>query len=140
MEALALMLIHLLTPRGLSWTRNGVPKTDEAHERLKLAKKNALPEDLCRGLPPEFEEFLRYCRRLNFYDKPDYERWIEEFRSLAVESGFPEEDDFIWPPPEPIVRGSVIYHRLAIDKNSPKSLNPRPRNWTSRPFLMFSEA
>lgn len=124
MEALALMLIHLLTPRGLSWTRNGVPKTDEAHERLKLEKKNALPEDLCRGLPPEFEEFLRYCRRLNFSDKPDYERWIEEFRSLAVESGFPEEDNFIWPPPEPIVRGSMVYYRLALDKSSPKNLNP----------------
>ena len=35
MEALALMLIHLLTPAGLSWTRNGVPKTDVAHNRLK---------------------------------------------------------------------------------------------------------
>ncbi|KAK7681613.1 hypothetical protein QCA50_015346 [Cerrena zonata] len=27
LEAVALMLIHLLTPNGLSWTRNGVPKT-----------------------------------------------------------------------------------------------------------------
>ncbi|KAF8631803.1 hypothetical protein AX17_005018 [Amanita inopinata Kibby_2008] len=101
LEALALMLIHLLTPRGLSWTRNGVPKTDDAHERLKREKRNARPEDLCRGLPPEFEEFLRYCRHLNFYDKPDYAKWVGEFGSLAVESGFPDTDDFIWPPPLP---------------------------------------
>ncbi|KAF8635946.1 hypothetical protein AX15_000114 [Amanita polypyramis BW_CC] len=101
MEALALMLIHLLTPRGLSWTRNGIPKTDDAHERLKREKRNARPEDLCRGFPPEFEEFLRYCRRLNFHDEPDYGRWIKQFRTLAMESGFPEEDDFIWPPPTP---------------------------------------
>ncbi|KAF7365284.1 Dual specificity kinase 1 [Mycena venus] len=98
LEAAALMLIHLLTPRGLPWTRNGVPKTDEAHERLKKEKKAARPEDLCRGMPPEFEEFLRYCRRLQFQECPDYERWREEFRALAVEEGFPESDDFIWPP------------------------------------------
>nr|GAT60367.1 dual specificity kinase 1 [Mycena chlorophos] len=98
LEAAALMLIHLLTPRGLPWTRNGVPKTDEAHERLKKEKKAARPEDLCRGLPPEFEEFLRYCRGLQFMECPDYERWIEAFRDLAVDSGFPEDDDFIWPP------------------------------------------
>ncbi|KAJ7644075.1 kinase-like domain-containing protein [Roridomyces roridus] len=98
LEAAALMLIHLLTPRGLPWTRNGVPKSDEAHDRLKKAKRNARPEDLCRGLPPEFEEFLRYCRRLQFQECPDYDHWIEEFRALAAESGFPESDDFVWPP------------------------------------------
>ncbi|KAJ7095934.1 kinase-like domain-containing protein [Mycena belliarum] len=98
LEAAALMLIHLLTPRGLPWTRNGVPKTDEAHDRLKNEKKAARPEDLCRGLPDEFEEFLRYCRRLQFQECPDYERWQDEFRALAVAEGFPDSDDFVWPP------------------------------------------
>ena len=46
MEALALMLIHLLTPGGLSWTRNGVPKTEEAHDILKREKAGARPEEL----------------------------------------------------------------------------------------------
>jgi len=99
LEAVALMLIHLLTPRGLSWTRNGIPKTDLAHERLMRAKRNAQPEDLCRGLPHEFEEFLRYCRRLKFQECPDYDKWREEFRELAKEEGFPPCDAFIWPPP-----------------------------------------
>ncbi|KAJ7134548.1 kinase-like domain-containing protein [Mycena epipterygia] len=98
LEAAALMFIHLLTPRGLPWTRNGVPKTEEAHDRLKKEKRTARPEDLCRGLPDEFEEFLRYCRRLQFQECPDYERWREEFRALAVEEGLPESEDFIWPP------------------------------------------
>ncbi|OBZ71290.1 Casein kinase I isoform delta-like protein [Grifola frondosa] len=109
LEAVALMLIHLLTPGGLSWTRNGVPKTDEAHERLMREKRRARPEDLCRGLPSEFEEFLRYCRKLNFEQCPDYHKWIEEFRALAVEHGYPERSDFIWPPPvsQPTARVAV---------------------------------
>ncbi|KAJ6619462.1 kinase-like protein [Mycena sp. CBHHK59/15] len=98
LEAAALMLIHLLTPRGLPWTRNGVPKTEDAHDRLKKEKRSARPEELCRGLPDEFEEFLRYCKRLQFQECPDYERWREEFRALAIEQGLPENDDFIWPP------------------------------------------
>ncbi|KAJ7212183.1 kinase-like domain-containing protein [Mycena pura] len=98
LEATALMLIHLLTPRGLPWTRNGVPKTDEAHDRLKQEKKSARPEDLCRGLPAEFEEFLRYSRGLQFQECPDYGRCRDAFRTLAIESGLPDSDDFIWPP------------------------------------------
>ena len=114
MEALALMLIHLLTPGGLSWTRNGVPKSDTAHERLKREKRNARPEDLCRGIPTEFEEFLRYCRRLRFKEKPDYEYWRNEFCELAKQCGFPDSDAFVWPPPEPVVRSLVSSAQLYL--------------------------
>lgn len=99
LEAAALMFIHLLTPGGLSWTRNGIPKTDSAHDRIKRAKKNARPEDLCKGIPSEFEEFLRYCRRLKFSDCPDYDHWKDEFQGLAQDSGFTDIERFIWPPP-----------------------------------------
>ena len=99
LEAVALMLIHLLTPRGLSWTRNGVPKNDTQHRRLKSEKKNAKPEDLCRGLPEEFEEFLRYTRGLSFTEGPNYKKWVERFRELAEDEGYTKIDDFIWPPP-----------------------------------------
>jgi hypothetical protein len=108
LEAAALMLIHILTPGGLHWTRNGVPKTDGEHERLKQSKKAARPEDLCRGMPSEFEEFLRYTRKLRFADMPDYEHWREEFRSLMSERGYGEDEAFIWPPPpQPVVRRST---------------------------------
>lgn len=93
------MLIHILTPGGLSWTRNGVPRTDDAHDRLKREKARAKPEDLCRGMPSEFEEFLRYCRRIRFAECPDYEHWREEFRALMSEHGYGESEKFIWPPP-----------------------------------------
>lgn len=99
LEAAALMFIHLLTPDGLSWTRNGVPKTDAAHNRLKKEKRLARPEDLCRGMPPEFEEFLRYSRQLKFQECPDYAKWRNEFRELAIERGFGGSDEFVWPPP-----------------------------------------
>ncbi|CAL1712942.1 unnamed protein product [Somion occarium] len=110
LEAVALMLIHLLTPGGLSWTRNGVPKTDAAHDRLIREKRDARPEDLCRGLPPEFEDFLRYCRRLKFAERPDYQRWKNEFRELAVEKEYPDNDAFIWPPPNPETTVRVQAH------------------------------
>ncbi|TBU31802.1 CK1/CK1 protein kinase [Dichomitus squalens] len=103
MEALALMLIHLLTPGGLHWTRNGVPKTDEAHDHLIREKRNARPEDICRGLPPVFEDFLRYCRKLDFAVMPDYQHWIEEFRDLADEYGLGDVEEFVWPSPFPEV-------------------------------------
>jgi casein kinase 1 len=111
------MFIHLLTPGGLSWTRNGVPKNNAQHDRIIREKRDARPEDLCKGLPVEFEEFLRYCRRLKFAECPDYARWKEEFSELAKEEGFSGTEDFIWPPP-PITHVSFDWadeHIFGVD-------------------------
>ncbi|KAA1469816.1 kinase-like protein [Dentipellis sp. KUC8613] len=99
LEAAALMLIHMLTPGGLPWTRNGVPKTDYYHSKLKKQKREARPEDLCRDMPEEFENFLRYCRALSFTGNPDYSYWRNQFRDLAFHLGFENIDQFVWPPP-----------------------------------------
>jgi len=107
------MFIHLLTPGGLSWTRNGVPKNNAQHDRIIREKRNARPEDLCKGLPPEFEEFLRYCRRLKFAECPDYAHWKEEFSELAKQEGFSGTEEFIWPPP-PISHVSSEYSDTII--------------------------
>ncbi|RXW24514.1 hypothetical protein EST38_g1328 [Candolleomyces aberdarensis] len=102
LEAAGLMFIHLLTPRGLTWTRNGVPKTSSAHDRLIGEKQTARPEDLCRGMPVEFEDFLRYTRKLRFEQCPDYAKWIQTFKDLAMENGYSGKEDFIWPPKPPV--------------------------------------
>ncbi|KAG1749232.1 kinase-like domain-containing protein [Suillus lakei] len=125
LEAAALMFIHLLTPEGLSWTRNGIPKTDSAHDRIKRAKKNARPEDLCKGMPSEFEEFLRYCRRLKFYDCPDYDHWKDEFQALAQDNGFTDIERFIWPPPPaPKVQPQVKEMENVLNDLAKLQLNP----------------
>ncbi|PSR70552.1 hypothetical protein PHLCEN_2v13591 [Hermanssonia centrifuga] len=101
MEALALMLIHLVTPSGLKWVRKGVPTTTREHDNIIRQKRTARPSELCLGLPSVFEEFLRYCRKLGFESCPNYRHWREEFRDLAIEHGFGGDDAFLWPPPRP---------------------------------------
>jgi len=130
LEALALMLIHVLTPRGLTWTRNGIPKTSEAHNSLKGEKRKATPESLCRGLPSEFEEFLTYTRRLNFKECPNYSLWVERFRDLSIHLGYKNVEKFIWPPPEPAV-GLVYAFGWA------RVLNIQTRFRSSRPSALL---
>ena len=111
------MFIHLLTPGGLPWTRKGVPKDEASHDRIKREKRHSKPEDLCKGLPAEFEEFLRYCRRLKFSQCPDYGYWIGEFKELAIELGYPAGDDFIWPPApaKSMVRSSSSHPSISLN-------------------------
>ncbi|KAH8998684.1 hypothetical protein EDB92DRAFT_2111751 [Lactarius akahatsu] len=130
LESAALLLIHMLTLGGLSWTRNGVPRDDDRLMREKQGEKRAaLPEDPARGLLEEFEGFLRgegrlsigkiiinigsvdYCRREpQLSRKNRYAYWRERFRDLAKDLGYKAIDRFIWPPPPVPLAASSFWH------------------------------
>ena len=139
LESAALLLLHILTPGGLPWTRNGIPRNDAAHDRLKWAKRAAQPEDLARGLPEEFEEFLQYCRSLSFAERPDYAYWRGRFHDLADELGFKDAERFIWPPPPtPVVStdpqlGKRSFGDLTLIEQQATNRSSKPRIQPSPP-------
>ncbi|KAG6805836.1 hypothetical protein H0H92_013799, partial [Tricholoma furcatifolium] len=114
LEAVALLLIHVLTPGGLAWTRDGVPQTPAACDVVETKKRRASPEDLCRKLPEELEKLLKYCRSLAFADRPDYQHWIKAFRKLKKGAGYGDSDDFIWPPPKPVEKPPLRENQVII--------------------------
>ena len=40
---------------------------------IKYVKEMTSPEELCKGLPREFLEYLVYTRSLQFTDEPNYD-------------------------------------------------------------------
>ena len=44
----------------------------EKYEKIMERKMTTNIDDLCRGAPKEFGEFLKYCRNLEFDETPDY--------------------------------------------------------------------
>ena len=46
----------------------------QKYERILEKKKSVNPERLCKGLPDVFERYLRYCKDLEFAERPNYAR------------------------------------------------------------------
>lgn len=54
-------------------------------------------DELCKGYPEEFREFMNYCRKLQFADDPDYKYMIGLFEGCMKKNGWdPKTPDFIW--------------------------------------------
>ena len=70
-ESIGYMLVYFMKKR-LPW--QGVTGTRKMERYLKIykMKKNTTPEDLCNGLPPEMTEYIRYAKKLEFEQQPDY--------------------------------------------------------------------
>ena len=54
-------------------------------------------EELCKGHPEEFKEFMLYCRKLTFTEDPDYKYIYGLFEGCMKKNGIdPKVPDFIW--------------------------------------------
>ena len=70
MEALGYLFVYLYRGR-LPWQGlkgNG----PERYDNILKVKKSTTPEELCRGLPNEFEQYIKTVRKLGFEDEPDH--------------------------------------------------------------------
>jgi hypothetical protein len=53
-------------------------------------------EALTRGLHQEFADYLNYCRKLRFEEKPDYSVLRKIFRDLAGKQGIDYDQQYDW--------------------------------------------
>ena len=74
LESLGYMLIFL-TKEYLPWPDiDYKSKVNKVLQCMKICEKKIKisPEELCSGLPPEFSEYIKYCRKLEFEEDPNY--------------------------------------------------------------------
>eukprot|EP00931_Biecheleriopsis_adriatica_P097082 TRINITY_DN7083_c2_g1_i1.p1 TRINITY_DN7083_c2_g1~~TRINITY_DN7083_c2_g1_i1.p1 ORF type:complete len:402 (+),score=100.42 TRINITY_DN7083_c2_g1_i1:47-1252(+) len=104
LEATGYMLIHLL--RGdLPWLGLKAKSKRSKHKAIGRVKMETSDEDLCRGYPKEFCDYLSYCRKLGFDEKPDYAHLRDLFSKLFDKQEFKDDGKFDWtnvtlPPPK----------------------------------------
>ncbi|KAI7897081.1 kinase-like domain-containing protein [Mucor mucedo] len=96
LESMAYLLISFLKG-GLPWS------SLRDYSDIYRLKRGSVTE-LCRGLDPEFADFLRYARHLDFKRKPEYHYIKELFRRVAARHGIEYDGIFPWMSPDVIAK------------------------------------
>lgn len=88
----------------ISFLRGGLPWSNlhDYHDIYRM-KRGSVTE-LCRDLEPEFAEFLRYAKNLDFKKKPDYVYVKSLFRRVATRHQIEYDGIFSWMTPEIIAQ------------------------------------
>jgi len=95
LESLGYVLLYFL--RGsLPWQGLKAPTKKLKYEKISEKKIGTPVEQVCKGCPAEFAQYLNYCRAIHFEDKPDYAYLRKLFRDLFVKEGYKYDAMFDW--------------------------------------------
>lgn len=95
LEAVGYVLMYFLRGR-LPWQGLVVKNKDDRYARIMEKKRDTSPEDLCRGFPKQFEEYITYTRNLEYEQDPDYGLLKALFMNVLRELGFGFDYYYDW--------------------------------------------
>lgn len=95
MEALGHMLIYLLKG-SLPWQGLRAETLKERYKMIGEVKRATRIDELCANTPEAFNSYMRYTRRLEFFEAPDYDRLRMMFADCLTQEGFENDGEFDW--------------------------------------------
>ncbi|XP_029561956.1 casein kinase I isoform X2 [Salmo trutta] len=126
LEALGHMFMYFL--RGsLPWQGLKADTLKERYQKIGDTKRATPIEVLCESFP-EMATYLRYVRRLDFFEKPDYDYLRKLFTDLFDRNGYVFDYEYDWvgkPLPTPIgpVPSEPLLQSSSRDKAAPQTKN-----------------
>ena len=66
------------------------------YQKIGDTKRSTPIEVLCENCPEEMAIYLRYVRRLDFFETPDYNYLRKLFKDLYDRKGYPDDGEFDW--------------------------------------------
>ena len=94
-EGIAYNLIYFAKGK-LPWQGVKTKNKKEKHKKIMEYKEEYTAEKLCDGLPEEFPTLLKYARKLDFEEKPDYKNIKIMFKQLIISMNQKMDWKFDW--------------------------------------------
>lgn len=95
LESIGYLLIYLLLGT-LPWEGKVSHSKEDKFYKIREIKKNTTPEELCQGLPKEFEEYIKYTRNLEYESEPDYDYLKDLFSSVLKKGEYDFDYYYDW--------------------------------------------
>ena len=117
LEAIGYVLLYFL--RGsLPWQGLHVNKGEDRYKKILQKKKGTSAEDLCKGFPNEFVEYINYTRDLEFEADPDY-KFLRNLLTTVLEKQNSQFDFYYdWLTEKPNITDEIAVERYI--KNNPE--------------------
>ena len=125
LESLGYVLVYLLKG-SLPWMGLDAETKNEKYSKILDLKNSISIDELCSGLPKEFETYLLMIKRLKFTEHPKYSKYRALFRNLFIESGFIYDYKYDWTHYMSNFNHQIPLVKINVNKFAPKKAEKKP--------------
>ena len=115
LEAIGYVLMYFLRS-SLPWQGLHVHKGEDRYKKILTKKRGTSAEELCKGFPNEFAEYINYTRNLEFEADPDYKFLRGLLLSVLEKENQPYDFCYDWVSEKPTIMDQVAIERY-MNKN-----------------------
>ena len=110
LEAIGYVLMYFL--RGsLPWQGLHVHKGEDRYKKILAKKRGTTAEELCKGFPTEFVDYINYTRNLEFEADPDYKYLRGLLLSILEKERTPYDFCYDWVKEKPNITDHIAIER-----------------------------
>ena len=95
LESLGYILIYFLKGQ-LPWQKIKAKDKEEKYKKILQKKSEISSNELCRGIPKEFEYFLEYIKNLKYEEKPDYKKLCDLLDKVMKNGNYKNDYIYDW--------------------------------------------
>ena len=99
LESFGYVLIYLAKCGWMPWkiyTEKNKINLNDIEKIIRKIKLETTEENFCKGLPDEFINYLKYVKKLEFEQEPDYKYLTNLFSSILAKNEFKKNITFFW--------------------------------------------
>jgi len=130
LESLGFVLMYF-NKSSLPWQGLRAKNKKEKYDLIKEKKVTTSIESLCQGYPQEFANYLEYCHKLKFDEKPDYALLRKLFKDLFIRKGYEYDYLYDWliqkAPTKPSASTTETQPQSAANEEEKKASVPAPQ-------------
>ena len=119
LESAGYVMIFLLNKFNLPWAKA------EGTNKVKEIKEKITEEELCKNLPKAFCDYMKYVKKLEFEEDPNYNYLRGLFIDLLTSLGMKNDLGFSWIPKYKKKQNEILNYRINTFNN--KKAGPQQR-------------
>ncbi len=129
LEAVGYVLIYFLLGK-LPWQGLPVKTNEDRYVKIMEKKRDTKPEDLCKNLPHQFQEYVEYTRGMDYEEDPNYEMLKDLFKAVMEKNCYKIDFIYDWSDPNDEVykMKSLKVEKDNDDRNDKENKNLNSNN------------
>ena len=138
LESLGYIFVYFLKGE-LPWQRMKAKSKEEKYKKILQKKEEISSNELCRGIPGEFEIFLEYVKNIKYEEKPDYKKLRDLLDKIMNDKNYQNDYMYDWTLEEDKNKNEITNDDSISNSEEKENMNDKYYNIKRNRTILYNQ-